>query len=77
MNHLRDILTKQGRPRVATPFTKGGRQYMVTGLNLRVPTPDGIRDVFTLQRLDQQDGEELMLEVTEEKFFAGLVKQGK
>lgn len=68
MPTIPDILTAQGRPKVNTHFTKGGRQYAVVGLTR------GEEWVFTLRRLDTRDGEDVLIYVSEEKFFAGVRK---
>jgi hypothetical protein len=65
---ITDILTPQGRPRVNTPFTKGGRQYAVVGLTR------GEDWTFTLRRLDPKDGEDVLIDVSEKIFFAGVRK---
>jgi hypothetical protein len=67
MPTLRDILNRQGQPRVNTPFTRGGRTYRVTGL-----AKSGTEWTYTVEWMECPVTDNRFKDVSEKDFFKGV-----
>jgi hypothetical protein len=71
MPTLRDILNRQGQPRVNVPFTRGGRTYRVTGL-AKAGTDKEPTWTYTVEWMECPVTENRFKDVSEKDFFAGV-----